>query len=374
MTEDGSTITETGAEDFEDLFENAPCGYLSTDKDGRITRANRTLAKWLGTEPEALAGRRFADLLTIGGKLFYETHFAPLLRMQGSFSEVALDLACADGRKLPVLVTAVERRDEEGNPLFVRFSVFSAVERRRYERNLLGAKATAEDAVRTARETAELREQFIAVLGHDLRNPIAAMASGAKLLQREQLSERGRTVLQLMDSSIARASRLIDDILDFARSRLGHGIAVSLDEHARLNEVIDQVVAELQSIVPEREIETDVRIARPVRIDPARIGQMLSNLIGNAITHGADSVPVRVSATTDAGELRLSVANGGVPIAPDAMKHLFQPFFRGKVRPSQQGLGLGLYIAAEIAKAHNGALTVVSDEAETRFTFAMPLE
>jgi sigma-B regulation protein RsbU (phosphoserine phosphatase) len=373
VTGNEGAIADGGIDDLQDLFENAPCGYLSADKDGRISRANRTLAKWLATEPEALAGRRFSDLLTIGGKLFYETHFAPLLRMQGSFSEVALDLACADGRRLPVLVTAAERRDEDGNPLFIRMSVFSAAERRRYERNLLGAKATAEDAVQTARETAELREQFIAVLGHDLRNPIAAMASGAKVLEREQLSERGRTVLRLMDSSIARAGGLIDDILDFARARLGHGIIVSLDENAPVAQAIEQVVAELQSIVPERDIETEIRITRPVRVDSARIGQMLSNLLGNAVTHGAESDPVRVSAATDGGEFRLSVANGGVPIPADTVKHLFQPFFRGMVRPSQQGLGLGLYIAAEIAKAHNGTLTVTSDEAETRFTFAMPL-
>ena len=360
-------------DDFEDLLENAPCGYLSTDKDGRISRANRTLANWLGTEPAALAGRRFSDLLTTGGKLFYETHFAPLLRMQGSFSEVALDLVREDGRKLPVLVSAVERRDCDGNPQFVRVSIFSAAERRRYERNLLGAKATAEEAVRTALETAELREQFIAVLGHDLRNPIAAIASGAKMLEREELSERARKVLRLMASSIDRAGGLIDDILDFARARLGEGILISADENAPVAQLVAQVVAELQSIVPQRAIETEVHITRPVKIDSARVAQMLSNLLGNAITHGAESVPVRVSASTEDGEFRLCVANGGVPISSDTMTQLFQPFFRGKIRPSQQGLGLGLYISSEIAKAHNGTLSVESDEVSTRFTFTMPL-
>lgn len=373
MTDSDAAPTDRDIEDFEDLFENAPCGYVSADQHGRIERANRTLAAWLGCEPGALVGRRFADLLTVGGKLFYETHFAPLLRMQGSFSEVALDLACADGRKLPVLVNAVERRNEDGDPLFVRITVFSAAERRRYERNLLGAKATAEDAVRMANETAELREQFIAVLGHDLRNPIAAIASGAKLLEREQLSDRGRSVLQLMDKSVARASGLIDHIMDFARARLGGGIDMRIDPDAPLRPVIDQVIAELQSIVPERQIESDIEITRPVPVDRARIGQMLSNLLGNALTHGAETRPVRVEATTRDDEFRLSVANAGPPIAAEAMQHLFEPFFRGKARASRHGLGLGLYIAAQIAKAHDGELTVSSDEAQTRFTFVMPL-
>lgn len=373
MTSVDDIVEPVAVEDFEDLFEDAPCGYVAADKNGWISRANRTLATWVGTDPGALVGRRFSDLLTVGGKLFYETHFAPLLRMQGSFSEVALDLCCADGRKLPVLVSAVERRDDRGNPLFIRFTVFSAVERHRYETNLLAAKKDAEDAVRNARETAELREQFIAVLGHDLRNPLGAISSGARLLEREEISERGRAVLSLMEQSVARAGALIDNVLDFARARLGGGIPLALDAETPLTPVLRQVIAELHANAPERRIESEIAIACPVAVDHVRIGQMLSNLVANALAHGAEDLPVRVVATTAAGQFRLSVANGGAPISKEAMKHLFQPFFRGKVRRSQQGLGLGLFIASEIAKAHRGTLTVESTEAETRFTFTMPL-
>jgi sigma-B regulation protein RsbU (phosphoserine phosphatase) len=226
--------------------------------------------------------------------------------------------------------------------------------------------------VRSERETAELREQFIAVLGHDLRNPFAAIASGARLLEREQLSERGRSILRLLDESVARAGGLIDNVLDFARARLGGGIPLSLDPEARVADVIGQIVAELRASMPERKIEAEVDVTRPVPVDPARLGQLLSNLLGNALAHGAQDLPVRVVAITDHHEFRLSVVNGGAPILPGAMEHLFRPFFRGKVRRSQQGLGLGLYIASEIAKAHNGTLMVESTKEETRFTFAMP--
>ena len=125
--------------------------------------------------------------------------------------------------------------------------------------------------------------------------------------------------------------------------------------------------------MPERKIEAEVEITRPVPVDPARFGQLLSNLLGNALTHGAENLPVRIVAITDHHEFRLAVVNGGAPISPSAMQHLFRPFFRGKVRRSQQGLGLGLYIASEIARAHNGTLTAQSTKQETRFTFAMPL-
>lgn len=359
-------------DDLEDLFENAPCGYISADKDGRIGRANATLARWIGVETASLAGKRFSDLLTMGGKLYYETHFAPLLRMQGSFSEVALDLACADGRKLPALVNAVERRDAAGRPLFVRITIFNASERRRYERSLLEAKSVAEQAVQSERTAAELREQFIAVLGHDLRNPLASIASGIRLLAKEPVSDRGRRVLGLMEGSIVRASGLIDNVLDFARARLGGGISIIPDPNTPLGSVIEQVVAELRSVAGDRLIETQIEIDAPVAADHSRIGQLVSNLLGNALTHGSPDWPVRLTATTNRGIFELSVANGGEPISSDTMEHLFKPFFRGAVRPSQQGLGLGLHIAAEIAKAHGGEIIVASDAAETRFTFRMP--
>jgi sigma-B regulation protein RsbU (phosphoserine phosphatase) len=121
-------------------------------------------------------------------------------------------------------------------------------------------------------------------------------------------------------------------------------------------------------------IETDFRIAHPVNCDRSRIGQLISNLIGNALTHGAPEKPVRVFASTGNGVFELWVANAGEPIPQAAMEHLFQPFFRGQVRASLQGLGLGLHIASEIAKAHDGTLSVKSTADETRFTFVMPLQ
>jgi sigma-B regulation protein RsbU (phosphoserine phosphatase) len=104
-----------------------------------------------------------------------------------------------------------------------------------------------------------------------------------------------------------------------------------------------------------------------------RIGQLASNLLGNALTHGERDQPIAIRAVAEGGEFILWVANAGDPIPPATMERLFQPFYRGEVRHSQNGLGLGLHIASEIAKAHRGTLTVESSEKETRFTFRMPL-
>jgi PAS domain S-box-containing protein len=133
-------------DDLEDLFENAPCGYASALPNGRLTKVNRTLATWTGHAAEQLVGRRFLDLLNIAGKIYYETHFAPLLRMQGFFNEVAFDLVRADGTALPVLVNAVVRRDEAGAVRFIRITVFNASDRRHYERALVAARRTADAA------------------------------------------------------------------------------------------------------------------------------------------------------------------------------------------------------------------------------------
>lgn len=129
----------SNTEDLEDLFENAPCGYVSAQAEGRITKVNRTFITWTGFAHDDLIGRRFQDILNIAGKIYYETHFAPLLRMQGFFHEVALDLVRADGVVMPVLVNAVERRDSTGGLRFIRMTIFNASDRRRYEAELLEA-------------------------------------------------------------------------------------------------------------------------------------------------------------------------------------------------------------------------------------------
>src|SRR3954452_7295562 len=133
-------------EDLEDLFENAPCVYVSMQADGRIIKSNRTFAVWMGYEHDHLVGRRFQDLLNIAGRIYYETHFAPLLRMQGFFNEVALEVVTRGDQRLPVLVNAVEKRAADGSAVFVRITVFNATDRRRYERELLQARAAADQA------------------------------------------------------------------------------------------------------------------------------------------------------------------------------------------------------------------------------------
>jgi sigma-B regulation protein RsbU (phosphoserine phosphatase) len=213
------------------------------------------------------------------------------------------------------------------------------------------------------------------VLGHDLRNPLAAISAGARILQRSGALQDHKElrVLDMINTTVTRMSDLIDNVLDFARGRLGGGITLSREGSRPLEPVLEQVVDELRTASPRRVIETNFEISEPVNCDRTRIGQLVSNLIGNALTHGAPDKPVRVGATTEGGNFRLWVANAGEPIPPAAMGKLFEPFFRGDVRANRQGLGLGLHIASQIARAHGGRIDVTSTSDETRFVFTMPL-
>ena len=380
-------------EDLQDLYENAPCGYLSLSADGRIVKANQTFCRWTGYAPDELIGKRLHDFLNIAGRIFYETHFAPLLRMQGFFNEVALDLVKKNGETFPVLVNAAERTDRAGRPQFIRLTVFNASDRRRYERELLRARdelkalttmlekrvaevvaqqLRSDTALSSQRQDAELREQFIAVLGHDLRNPLASIAAGLRLLERSKLDEQAEAIIVLMQKTVVRMASLIDNVLDFARGRLGGGITLTLSTQP-LEPVLWQVVGELQSTHPESKIDMDLALTKPVTADPVRIGQLFSNLLGNALTYGVEGKSVTVTARTE-DQFELAICNEGNPIAPAAMDRLFYPFARGEVRPSQQGLGLGLYIASEIAKAHGGTIDVTSTPDLTCFTLRMPLQ
>ena len=219
---------------------------------------------------------------------------------------------------------------------------------------------------------ADLREQFLAILGHDLRNPLAGLASGISLLERRSDPDKTASIVEQMRSSVARMNELIGNIMDFARVRLGDGIGLELEMHADLGAQLAQVAEEIALVSPDAQCEFTDQSDRPVRCDDSRIQQVLSNLLANAVTHGDLSQPIRIVFATQAERFTLEIANGGGAMSQDARENLFQPFFRGKPEESKQGLGMGLYIVSEIVSAHGGTIDVVSTDEETRFTVSVP--
>lgn len=300
----------------------------------------------------------------------YSNHHTPL--MYGFQSYISMPILLADGSMFGTLCAIDPRPARIDTPEMVgMFRLFA--ELIAFQLDALERLALSEASLQGERQNSILREQFIAVLGHDLRNPLASIDAGARMLMKTPLNDKASGIVGLIRSSIGRMSGLIDDVLDLARGQLGSGLSVQRNADQPLAPVLDQVVAELQSSSPDRVIVTHFELDQPVSCDRPRIAQLLSNLLGNALTYGASDQPIRVEAATAGGIFELSVANAGEPIPPQALERLFQPFTRGAVRPNQQGLGLGLYIASEIARAHGGTLTVESSPDETRFTLIMPL-
>lgn len=223
------------------------------------------------------------------------------------------------------------------------------------------------------RHVAEFREYFIAVLGHDLRNPLNAILNSAQLLKRLTEDERIYKLSDIIQKSSSRINGLIENMLDFASGRLGEGIKLYKNKEEAIDISLQQIVSELESSWADRKIEVNFEITEPVNCDAKRIAQLFSNILGNALSYGDKEQPVTVNALTKNGQFHLSITNKGKQISDAAMERLFQPFSRGDVTPNQKGLGLGLFIASEIARAHNGKIDVSSTEEQTNFTLKIPV-
>jgi signal transduction histidine kinase len=231
-----------------------------------------------------------------------------------------------------------------------------------------------ESKLKDEQVTAGLREQFIAILGHDLRNPLSAITFSSELLLELPLDKEATSLVNIIKKSSGRMGRLIKNTLDFAKGRLGGGIILNRSNSEPLQPILEHVIEEHQTVRPDVEIIRRFDLKKPVFCDESRMADLLSNLLSNALSHGKADAPVYVDVMIQNGEFSMSVANSGDKIPENLIGQLFRPFSRGQIKKGQDGLGLGLFIASEIAQAHGGQISVTSNETETRFTFAMPAD
>ncbi|RON53042.1 GAF domain-containing sensor histidine kinase [Pseudomonas frederiksbergensis] len=230
----------------------------------------------------------------------------------------------------------------------------------------------AETALQQEQKIAELREQFIAVLGHDLRNPLFAISASAEMLRRKFPNPAGDKLVTHILTSTRRAAQLVDDVLDFARGRMGNGIPLTIAPCPDLADALLHVISEIQSVYPNRVIHASISPLPNIPCDRERVAQLLSNLLANAIVHGDPQGDVEISAQVDQHGFRLAVKNQG-QIPEEELSQLFHPYSRPTDDSTRAGLGLGLYIASQIAQSHGGQLQVESTaQTGTQFTFSLP--
>jgi signal transduction histidine kinase len=237
-------------------------------------------------------------------------------------------------------------------------------------------RARAEAAVDAERATGELRELFIGILGHDLRNPLQSIGASAEVFAATHAADpdvarfTGR-----LQRNVRRMTTLLDDLGDLTRGRLGGGVGLELAPIDDLGEAFQEVIDELLVVHPDQPVTVRIAVDRTVTCDRGRLQQLASNLLANAMTHGSRGMAIEFEASIIDDTLVLSVRNDGEPIAADDLADVFDPFRRNADTRPRAGLGLGLYICTEVAKAHGGSLEVTSAaETGTRFTASIPAD
>ncbi|WP_210271979.1 PAS domain-containing hybrid sensor histidine kinase/response regulator [Microvirga subterranea] len=397
---------EPGAliETAEELYESAPCGYLSTLPDGTIIRVNQTFLTWIGADRRDLVGQKcFQELLSIGGKIFYDTHFAPLLRMQGFVNEIAFDLICADGRQLPVLANTVQKLDAAGRPMVHRITLFNATDRRRYERELLLARQKAEQATeelrrlnetleeRVAQEVAErlkaedaLRQaqkmeavgQLTGGIAHDFNNLLTIIVGNIELIQR-RLPEGHERLQRATDHAMEatrRAATLTQRLLAFSRRQPLDPKPIDANKLvAGMSELLRRTLGE--TVVLEAVLAGGLW---RTQADP----NQLENAIVNLAVNARDAMPSGGKLTIETANARLdeayvealaepvppgqyvqvSVSDTGTGMDKATMERVFEPFFTTK--EAGKGTGLGLSQVYGFVRQSNGHVRIYSELGE----------
>lgn len=364
---------------FEDLFDGAPCGLVVTDEDGTILRSNRIFSIWMGISQEALGQLRFQDLLTMGGKIFHQTHWAPLMRMQGSVAEVKLDLKNASEQTITLLLNGVRREHADG--VYYELALFGMTDRDKYEREIVEArqraeqllweKTSAEAALQQAKvelnlayeksqQRAFFAEQMVAIASHDLKNPLTAIKMATDLLARGERSSRDTELLGHIRQSSERAQRMIADLLDLALARVGRGIGITR-RAVDLHQVIERSVNELRVAFPQAKLIHVQVGAGLAEVDADRMDQLVGNLVANSVAYGDLGQPITVTSFLEGEMALLTVHNEGPAIPESSLGNLFEPMTRvSELDTDLRSVGLGLFIVREIAKAHGGDVVVSS--------------
>jgi signal transduction histidine kinase len=322
-----------------------------------------------------MGGAKFQGLLTIGSKIYYETHYAPLLRMQGFANEIALEIVRRDGRVLPVLVNSTQRRDADGTPLFNRITLFDSSDRRRYERELLLAR-------RKAEQVAKDKADLLAMLSHDIRNPLNALMGVVQLLDRGDLTDAQRRFVRLLKSSSENMLNLLNHVLELSKAESSSFALV--ETPFSLGEIVHDVVSTFEASARAKDVQLraslDDRVPVTMIGDPVAMRQVLTNLVANAVKftgRGAVEVRVRTSQlATDAVTLEIAVADTGIGIAPDVVDRIFAEFTQANYETAMRfgGTGLGLAITRKLLALYGSSVHVASVPGEgSTFSFQLRL-
>lgn len=349
-------------------LENAPCGLLTFTDDGYVASVNATICRLLGYEREELVGAHLQAMFSPGARVFYQTHFFPLLKLQGEVEEIYMALRAKSGEEVPFLVNA---RREERDGRFENDCVLVRMRQRtHFEGELLRARRAAEDANKA-------KDQFLAALSHELRTPLSPVLMMSTAMELDPaVSPEVREQAAIIRRNAELEARLIDDLLDLSRVRHGKLSLVRgpLDIHNLLNETEEIVRSEGTSKRVRISFEKNAAESC-VHGDAARLQQVFWNIIKNGVKFTPSGGEVRVVTSNADGQLIVRVTDTGAGIASEALPKIFNAFEQGNLATgSFGGLGLGLAITRAIVQLHGGEITAASDGIGRGATFSVALK
>jgi PAS domain S-box-containing protein len=373
------------------LFDHAACALLLTAADGVILRANGTACIWLGyTEDELVGKLRMHDLLPVGARLFYHTHCQPILQAQGSVAEIQVDLRNRRQERLPMLINISRRQEADGT--VDHWALFKASDRRAYERELLAARKAAEAALEARRSAeAELKklnaqlsvadrrkDEFLATLSHELRNPLAPMRSALDVLKLKFGQGTDNRLLQAFDRQLRHLTRLVDDLMEV--SRITQGRMQLRRAPVELSALVHGAAHDLAATMDAARHTLRLSIApAPVIVDgdATRLTQVVINLLTNAAKYTPDGGTIELDLSCADGMAEILVRDNGIGLPAAALATVFNMFsqLEPALERSNGGLGIGLALVRGIVELHDGS--VHADSAGpglgSTFTIRLPL-
>jgi len=362
--------------DIHDLYNNAPCGYHSLDKDGYFQAINQTELNWIGYKREEVIGKlRFIDVLDDASAATIKRRFPQFIR-NGELREIRLSMMSKKGFIIPVSLHAIAIYNEQDEYISSRATVFDVSEQEKIEEEL-------KDAKRQADESAHVKEQFLANMSHEIRTPINAVIGFTNLLQKTSLTQDQEQFVHLVQSASESLLTIINDILDI--SKIEAGMLRIEKSPFSLRGLCSSLETMFQHKVQEKNLSLSIYIQEKIPDtltgDAVRLTQVLVNLISNAIKftqEGGISIVITPIQETDASiRLRFSVKDSGIGIPVDKLDSIFNRFEQGETNTTRQygGTGLGLSIVRNLIHLQEGNISVKSEAGNgTEFLFELEYE
>lgn len=344
------------------LFDRVPFGHLVILPNQTIISINQLILQWLGVdESTILHKKRFADLISVGGRIFYETHHRPLEKIQGYINEINYTLLGKNKKRIPVLINTQQEKDAAGEVLFTQFFIFDISERKNYEQELINEKKNAESA-------AEAKDRFISTISHEIRTPLHGIMGTTDILLQKDATTNKEELLKVLQFSTQSLLELINDILDFTK---GEADKVKLHQQPfNLKDTVGNLIHTLRSKAREKglEIESNIDQSIPNLVigDAIKLSQVINNLVGNAIkftNKGLVKVIVRLEKQAkNKIHLYFEVADSGVGIPEEKLEAIFTPFtqLKNELTAKAGGTGLGLTISKRLVQLFGGQLLIKS--------------